>query len=92
MANLARRSSDTLMGDNDRVDYPMVHFSAEQVASLGLWDHDVGDTTKMQANIRISSKSKDSGEDRHVTIELVDAVVKKPEGVDANKMFPSTKG
>ena len=78
------------MDDAERIDYPTVHLSAEQVDALGLWDFDVGDDTKMQASIRIAAKSKDSGEDRHVTIELVDAVVKRPEGVDANKMFPTT--
>ena len=52
MANLARRADrGTLIDDSDRLDYPTVHLSAEQVDALGLWDFDVGDDTKMQATI-----------------------------------------
>ena len=90
MENLARKISSTLLDDTDRVDYPTVRLVGSQVDALGLWAHDVGASTKMQATIRISSKSKDSGEERYVTVELVEAVVKKPEGADANKMFPTT--
>jgi hypothetical protein len=90
MANLARSSRDTLMGDDDRIDYPTVYLTAEQVDALGLWAFDVGETTKMQATIRIAEKCQDSGEDRRVTIELIDGDVKKKEGIDANRMFPTT--
>ena len=50
----------------------------------------MGATTKMQAVIRISAKSQDAGEERNVTIEITDAVVAKPEGVNADRMFPTT--
>ena len=91
MANLARKmDAPTLLDDGERLDYPTVYLSAEQVTALGLWQFDVGDDTKMQATIRVASKSQDAGDDRHVTVELIDATVKPKEGVDANRMFPST--
>ena len=88
--NLARNEpSGTLLGGEEEVSYPTLWLSGSQVEALGLWAHDIGGTTKMTATIRIASKSQDSGDERRVTIELVDADVKRPEGINADRMFPS---
>jgi hypothetical protein len=91
MANLARKSNNGLLMDApDRLDFPTLHLSGEQVADLGLWEHEMGATTKMQASVRVAAKSQDAGEERHVTLEIIDAVVAHPVGINADRMFPTT--
>lgn len=91
MPNLGRKATpSTLMGEPDRVAYPSLHLSGDQVDALGLWPFDVGDDTMMHAKVRISSKTQDAGEDRRVTLEVMDATVDAKKGIDANRMFPTT--
>ena len=89
MANLARKDYPTLLGSPEDVHYPTLYLTGSQVEALGLWAHEVGGTTEMKATIRIASKSQDAGDERRVTIEIMDADVKRPEGVNADRMFPS---
>ena len=90
MPNLGIKSSNTLLSEDNQIDYPTLHLSGDQVTAMGLWAFDVGDDTTMTAKVRISNKSQPAGEDRRVTLEVLDATVKAKEGVDANRMFPTT--
>ena len=72
------------------IDYPTIYLYAEQVAAMGLWPFDVGEGTMMHAKVRVSAKSQDAGEERQMTLELIDATVDAKKGIDADRMYPTT--